>query len=165
MDDKKRTDQIKGLFIDILIILVILGCIVGIVLTIFTRVNTQNVRNQRNFHIDYTVERISANAGSTIEFSDPVWLDGGSQLGTFQTMTLGQAQLILENGEGGFVTEAHPDDNVRSMTGKIYATGILSANNTLLLDGKVEILPGQTLSVHTKYADFVLRIDSVEPAA
>ena len=130
MDDKKRTDQIKGLFIDILIILVILGCIVGIVLTIFTRVNTQNVRNQRNFHIDYTVERISANAGSTIEFSDPVWLDGGSQLGTFQTMTLGQAQLILENGEGGFVTEAHPDDNVRSMTGKIYATGILSANNT-----------------------------------
>ena len=165
MDDNKRADKIKGLFLDILIVLVILGCIVGIVLTIFTRVNTQNVRNQMTFHIDYTVDRISASAGSTIEFGNPVWLDSGIDLGTFQTTTLAEALLVLDNGEGTFVTEAYPDDNVRSMTGKIYATGILSANNTLLLDGTVEILPGQTLSVHTRYADFELRILSVEPAA
>ena len=162
MATRKRSEQFRGIFIDVLIVLILLGCILGIGFTVFAKVNTDNVRNQTVFHIRYTIDRISVQAAATIEFGTSVWLDDETELGTFQTMTLAESQIILNDGEGKYQTFAYPDDNMRSMTGVLYVTGVCSSTGTLLLEGTKEILPGEVLSVHTKYADFELRVIGVD---
>ena len=159
---RKKPDQFRGIFIDVLIILILLGCILGIIFSVFAKVNTENVKNQTIFHIQYQVDRISLQAGATLEFGSEIWLDDDILLGTLQEMTLAESQIILDDGTGKYQTFAYPDDNTRSMSGKIYATGSESLNHTLLLDGTKEILPGQTFRVHSQYADFELRIISVQ---
>ncbi|MBQ9415553.1 MAG: hypothetical protein IJU20_01785 [Clostridia bacterium] len=149
-------------YFDIVIGIVLILCIVAMIVIALIPNQNDNVKADVSFQVHYKVDAISTSAVSTIEFGDMVWMEDGTPLGSFQMAVSSESQLILKNEQGIFVTVANPDDSVRSLTGIINTTGDLSSENTLLLNGKIQILPGQEWNVHTKFADFVLKITDIE---
>ena len=146
----RKTDEGKVRFniIDFIIIVVVIGCIAGVVIR-FNVVDKLVLDTKRDeVKISFAVAGISPQIANSINDGDEFYVVGSEELlGTLLSHSLSNAHTVVSN-ENGYPVESY-DETLRDVRGVFAAAGV-SGEDGFLLGGTLFLAPGKTLSVESR---------------
>ena len=169
MNEKKKKAPVRFNFnlLDVVIILLVLLCIVGV----WQRKNLQNLFKSGNAYDAYTVtfeaKTIRGDTAALLTDGAAVYLldDKGTKIsfGTLNgNVTSVAAATYVLDGSGNSIAVTYPEDaeNRRDITGTLACRGVQKGNQ-FLLQGKFHLAANQTVTIHTETADLEICITGI----
>lgn len=159
----KRDDGVHASFnvIDMAIILLIILCGVGI----FFRYDMENKISQGEgdeYVVEFVCEKVRYTTADYISVGDTIcFTEGGIPMGVVQGDIVSRPSHMEVVNHGKNITVYYPQDTMIDITGSIKVSGNMTENG-FLVDGSTYIAPNSVIKVSNKYADFEIRILSVE---
>ena len=148
--------------IDLLIVLIVLACAVGLVVR-FGNVGKMGAEESlRTYDIYFTVSNIAYTAEAAFVSGDTVTLaDSGVVLGEFVALeSILPAEFLSRDANGNLISVRYPESTRIDVTGRITAHGVMSENG-FLVNGTTYVASGAEYSVQSEHMDFILKITSI----
>lgn len=148
--------------IDVLIILIVLSCIVGLILRFGNVRDFSSSENLKTYDIYFSVSNVAYTSEDAFVRGDTVRLaDGGAVLGEFAGLeTILPAEFFARDESGNVIVVNYPASTQIDVTGRIVSHGVMSENG-YLLNGTTYIASGAEYSVQSEHMDFILKITNI----
>ena len=175
-DDKVKNASAKSRnyrfgVLDVVIILLVVLSIVGIYFRFNLIDSLKQSSNSKETVITYRISDIRYTTPNYINIGDNVYLSStGELLGTIITATEEMSNALnVTPSSGNFIVEGnylevfYPNSESRvDAVGRLTCTGAYTEDKGLLINNTTHITAGQTLSVRTELATFVITVVSIE---
>lgn len=148
--------------IDILILLIVLACVVGLAIRFGTVKEYSADENLKLYSVYFTVSNISYTSEDAFVAGDTVTLtEGKTILGTFVGLeSILPAEFLARDSEGNLILVSYPETTRIDVSGKIAARGIMT-DNGFLANGTTYVAAGKAYAAQTEHMDFVLKITNI----
>lgn len=155
----------RGNILDLLILLVLLACLVGIGYRYYTSSGQSQSRSFREAEISFEIKDAVFTLPSYVQAGDQVRLESGALLGTLQdnnaadgatALYVSAASLITTDEDGNYIRITYPDSSRVDCLGSLLCRGVFEEDGSFLLEGNTYLTPGSTYRVHTETAAFTL---------
>lgn len=157
--------------LDVAIVLIVLASVIGIYFR-FNLIETLNQNaNTKNVIIFYNIDNVRYTTPNYINVDDKVYFSStGELLGTVINASeeMSNALNVAPSSEdffddGEYVEVFFPNSESRvDANGRLSCKGAYNDDRGLLINGSTHISAGQTISVKTELASFVITITSIE---
>lgn len=166
MENKKQENQerVRPRFnvIDVLIVLIVLACAVGLVFRFGNIGNMSSEDELKTYDVYFTVSNIAYTAEDAFVQGDTVTLsESGAILGEFAGLeSILPAEFFARDSGGNLIAVHYPEATRIDVTGRIVSRGIMSENG-YLLNGTTYVASGTEYTVQSEHMDFVLKITNI----
>lgn len=154
-------------FLDIVLILLAILCIVGV----WQRKNLQKLFEEEavmeSYTVTFEIKKLRSTTVELLQKGTELYLTEGDDvivLGTLSVPVSTAAATEYFADENGKIESAvYPQDQYEyllDVTGTLSSRGF-QRNNTFLLEGKTYLAVNQTVTAHTENADVILRVTSI----
>lgn len=164
--DKKQDFSGKFRFrfnvIDLLIVLIVLACVIGLAIRLGTVKEYSADENLKSYALYFTVTNIAYTSEDAFVVGDTVTItEGGIVLGQFAGLeSILPAEFFARDSEGNLITVNYPETTRIDVTGRIESRGVMSENG-YLVNGTTYIASGKAYQVQTEHMDFILKITNI----
>lgn len=162
MSNEKVKIKKKFNIIDIIIIVLVILCVVGIYfrgqITEWIGIDKQ----LSEYKLTFKVSEIKYTSGEYFTGGTKVYLDSPKlELGVIDgNCTVLPAEVYLEKADGTVVRVDYPKDSYVDISGSIKCLGA-EREDGFYLAGSYSITPGMTLKVHTDMLDFTITVTDI----
>ncbi len=161
MDTKsnKVVEKKQGInIIDVVIILFLIACIIGIVFRV-GQFGVFNDGDLRNYRVYFEVTDIASTSKDAFKAGDTVTLvDLNMPLGRIENIDeVTPKTEYVKNSDGVIVEYKYPKDTRINVYGTIISEGLLT-DGGYLLDGKTHVTPGAKYFVRTEHIDCTITV-------
>ena len=159
---ERRSFTRKFNIIDVLILILVLLCILGIV---FRAKITQWIGIEKNlevYKLSYKIKSERYTISDYLTSGNDVYIDSSNlMLGTLDgSATFLPAEIYVTASDGTPVKGTYPKDTYVDVMGNIRCQGI-EKEDGFYLNGSYAIAPGVTLKVHTMMCDFEIIVTDI----
>ena len=148
--------------IDVIIIVLVILCIVGIYfrsrITEWVGIDKQLVE----YRLSFKVSEIKYTSSEYLSTGEKIYLDNPDlELGTIDgNCTVLPAEVYLEKNDGTLIRVDYPKDSFVDISGSLKCMGT-EREDGFYLAGSISISPGMKLKVHTEMLDFTITITDI----
>ena len=156
--ERKNSSAKRLNVIDVLIIIGVVLCVVGIVIRFggFSFVSPSKDLDQ--FELRFSVKNLSYTSEDAFVKGDTVTaVDSGVVLGKLMDVDWMPAEFYALDKSGNPIVVSYPESTKIDVTGTILSEGVMGENG-YLLGGVSYVAPGAEYAVQTEHMDFVLKI-------
>ncbi len=160
---KTETGKIRFNIIDFLIIVIVIGCIVGVIMRydIIDKLVLDSKRDE--VKVSFMITGISPQIADQIKDGDEFYVVGAStSLGVLMDHTVSNAEKVEAN-ENGFPVRSY-DDTLRDVRGTFDSFGVQNENG-FFLGGTLFIAPGKTLTIESRNVRISVIITEISQSA
>ena len=160
---KKSSFFFRVNLLDVVLVLLVILCIVGIFQRANLRALFENSEEQESFTVTFEARCVRSTTVNTLT-KDTVFyvMDGDTRvtLGSLSDISGSVATVYLQDKDGETVKAVYPKDTYYDVTGTLLCRGI-SNDGSFLAGGKTYLAANQTLCAYTEQADIEIIITSI----
>ncbi len=157
--EKKKSGKLRFNIIDLLIIVIVLGCIAGAVIryNIIDRIVLDTKRDE--VRISFVVSSVTPQIANAVVDGEEFYVVGSTYtLGSLSDHSITNARLVEAN-ESGLPVESF-DETKRDIRGSFRSYGVLKEEG-FFLSGTMFLAPGKELTAESKSVRFSLIITEI----
>ena len=172
-DAEPSVKKAKFGILDIVIILLIVTCVVGIYFRYNILDLLNNEKNMKEYTISYSIEDIRYSTPDFVRVNDTVYFaDDETALGTILEASQGSAlALSVRPAEKTFLTDegtmervSYPNNESRvDAKGRLLCKGTYSDDGGFLVNGSRFLSAGQSVTVYTELVTVTVTITDIQP--
>ncbi len=164
--EEKKAGKIRFNLIDLVLIIAVLSCVVGIYLR-YNAADKFGVNHELDsFTVSFEIENIRYTSADAFHEGDLFYLDEKNQtLGNLIAIdSTAPSKTVYIDSKGNYKTLYYPEDSRIDLTGRVLAEGIMTERG-FLLGGNTYLAPGETYYVETPYINVNITVTAIEDNA
>ena len=155
----------RGNVLDLLILLILIACILGIGYRYYTLSGQSQARSFTDATVSFEIKGAIFTLPTYVQPGDEIRLENGNVLGTVRdnntaddatALYVSAASVITTDEDGNYIRISYPDSSRVDCLGSMSCRGIFEEDGSFLLDGVTYLTPGSAYRVHTETASFTL---------
>ena len=171
-DAEPMTRKAKFGILDVVIILLIITCVLGVYFRYNILDLLNNDKNMKEYAISYSIEDIRYSTPDSVHINDAVYFaDDETQLGTVMEASQGSAlALSVRPAEKTFLSDkgtmekvSYPNETRVDAKGRLLCKGSYSDDGGFLVNGSRYISAGQSIYVYTELVTVSITITDIQP--
>lgn len=161
---EENTSRKKFNMIDVLIIVLVILCVVGIYfrshIMQWVGIDTQI----KDYSITFQVSEIRASSEKYFAAGERIYLDSPEMsFGVIDgNCSVTPAEKFITTADGIITSVTYPEATYVDVVGSVKCEGAFRSEEGFYLEGSYLITPGMTLKVHTEKLDFVITVVNIE---
>ncbi len=164
--EEKKAKKIRFNLIDLVLIIALLSCIVGIYLR-YNAANEFGVNHELDSYVvSFDIQNIRFTSADAFHEGDLFYLKEKNQtLGELLAIdSTSPSKTIYIDAKGNYKTLYYPEDSRIDLSGRVSAEGIMTERG-FLLGGNTYLAPGETYYVETPYINVDITVTDIEAIA